>query len=42
MARVTRIAYLQGIIDFTNLFIDLKEDAHNILKKYEDKTESHK
>ena len=35
MERVTRIAYLQGIIDFAKLFIDLKEDAQNILKKYE-------
>ena len=35
MARVTRIAYLQGIIDFTKLFVVLKEDAHEILQKYE-------
>jgi len=42
MARVTRIAYLQGIIDFTKLFIDLKENAHNILRKYEDNIGSQK
>ena len=34
--RVIRIAYLQGIIDFSNLFIDLKEDVQDILKKYAD------
>lgn len=42
MARVTRIAYLQGIIDFAKLFIVLKEDAHEILRKYEDNIESQK
>ena len=36
MARVTRIAYLQGIIDFARLFIALKEDAQDILQKYVD------
>ena len=42
MERVTRIAYLQGIIDFTRLFIVLKKDAHEILRKYEDNIESPK
>lgn len=37
MARVARLAYLQGIIDFTKLFVVLKEDAHDILEKYVDK-----
>ena len=37
MARASRIAYLQGIIDFTKLFVVLKEDAHAILAKYVDK-----
>ena len=33
--RVIRIAYLQGIKDFANLCITLKEDVHDILKKCE-------
>jgi hypothetical protein len=37
MARVARLAYLQGIIDFSKLFVVLKEDAHDILAKYVDK-----
>lgn len=36
MARVTRIAYLQGIVDFTKLFVTLKEEPDAILKKYVD------
>ncbi|MBR4060113.1 MAG: hypothetical protein IKK03_09780 [Lachnospiraceae bacterium] len=35
IARVMRIAYLQGIKDFANLYITLQEDVHNILKKCE-------
>ena len=35
IARVLRIAYLQGIKDFANLYITLKEDVHEILKKCE-------
>lgn len=34
IARVTRLAYLQGIMDFTKLFVVLKEDVHDILEKY--------
>ena len=37
IARVTRLAYLQGIMDFTKLFAVLKEDVHDILEKYVDK-----
>lgn len=37
IARVTRLAYLQGIMDFTKLFVVLKEDVHDILEKYVDK-----
>ena len=33
--RAIRIAYLQGIKDFANLYITLKEDVHEILKKCE-------
>ena len=36
MTRVLRIAYLQGIRDFSELFIVLKEDTRNILQKYVD------
>ena len=36
MARVTRIAYLQGIADFTRLFVVLKENPADILRKYVD------
>lgn len=36
MTRVLRIAYLQGIRDFSELFIVLKEDAQDILQKYVD------
>lgn len=36
MARVARIAYLQGIKDFAELFIVLKNDVHDILQKYVD------
>ena len=36
MTRVLRIAYLQGIKDFLELFIVLKEDTRNILQKYVD------
>ena len=35
IARVIRIAYLQGIKDFANLYIALKEDVHEILQKCE-------
>lgn len=37
MARVTRIAYLQGMKDFAQLHLMLKEDAKNIMEKYVDK-----
>ncbi len=37
MARVTRIAYLQGMKDFSELHLVLKEDAKNIMEKYVDK-----
>lgn len=36
LERVTRIAYLQGIVDFTNLFVILKEKPNDILQKYVD------
>ena len=36
MARVTRIAYLQGIVDFTKLYVVLQEEPNAILKKYVD------
>ena len=36
MARVTRIAYLQGIVDFTKLYVVLQEDPNAILQKYVD------
>ena len=36
MARVTRIAYLQGIVDFTRLYVVLQEDPNAILQKYVD------
>lgn len=36
MARVTRIAYLQGIKDFAELCGILREDTQEILKKYID------
>lgn len=36
MIRVLRIAYVQGIKDFSELFIILKEDVQNILQKYVD------
>lgn len=36
MARVKRIAYLQGIVDFTRLFIILKENSADITRKYVD------
>lgn len=36
MARVTRIAYLQGIVDFAKLFVVLKENPDVILQKYVD------
>lgn len=36
MTRVLRIAYLQGIRDFSELFIVLKEDTQDILQKYVD------
>ena len=36
MTRVLRIAYLQGIRDFSELFVILKEDTQNILQKYVD------
>lgn len=31
-ARLTRIAYLQGLKDFAELFVILKDDAHEILQ----------
>lgn len=34
MARVVRIAYLQGIKDFAELFITLKKDIHEILQNH--------
>lgn len=36
MARVIRIAYLQGIFDFTRLFVVLRENPQHILQKYVD------
>ena len=36
MARVTRIAYLQGIVDFTKLYVVLQEEPNAILQKYVD------
>lgn len=36
MARVIRIAYLQGILDFTRLFVVLRENPQHILQKYVD------
>lgn len=36
MTRVLRIAYVQGIRDFSELFIVLKEDVQSILQKYVD------
>ena len=36
MARVIRIAYLQGIKDFAELHVILKEDTTDILKNYID------
>lgn len=36
MARVTRIVYLQGIVDFTKLHVVLQEDPNAILQKYVD------
>ena len=33
MARVTRIAYLQGIVDFTRLYVVLKDNPETILQK---------
>ena len=35
VSRVIQIAYLQGLKDFAELFVILKEDAHEILQKYE-------
>lgn len=35
MERAILIAYLQGIKDFANLYITLKEDVHEILQKCE-------
>ena len=34
MSRVTRIAYLQGMKDFAEMFVVLREDIHEILQKY--------
>ena len=34
MAQVTRICYLQGLKDFAELHLILKESVTNILKKY--------
>ena len=36
MARVTRIAYLQGMKDFNELHIVLKEDTNSIMRNYID------
>ena len=36
MARVSRLAYLQGMKDFHELCIELKEDTNDIMKKYID------
>lgn len=36
MERVIRIAYLQGIFDFTRLFVVLRENSQHILQKYVD------
>ena len=36
MARVTRIAYLQGIVDFTRLYVVLRDNPESILQKYVD------
>lgn len=36
MARVTRIAYLQGMKDFAELCVILRDDTQEILKKYID------
>ena len=36
MARITRIAYLQGMKDFSELHIVLKEDTNSIMKNYID------
>ena len=36
MARVTRIAFLQGIKNYAEFFIVLKNDANEILQEYVD------
>ncbi len=36
MARITRIAYLQGMKDFNELHIVLKEDTNSIMKNHID------
>lgn len=36
MARITRIAYLQGMKDFHELCLELKDDTNDIMKKYID------
>ena len=35
VSRVIQIAYLQGLKDFAELHITLKEDVHEILQKFE-------
>ena len=36
MARVTRIAYLQGMKDFNELCLELRENTNDIMEKYID------
>ena len=36
MARVSRLAYLQGMKDFHELCLELKENTNDIMKKYID------
>ena len=36
MARITRIAYLQGMKDFNELCLQLRENTHDIMEKYID------
>lgn len=36
MARVTRLAYLQGMKDFNELCLVLKENTNDIMKRYID------
>ena len=36
MARVTRIAYLQGMKDFNELCLQLRENTNDIMEKYID------